>query len=392
MTLYTGEFHGIANGSEEALLAESITTGGSGANTPAINVYTDDNRNGIMVETSSVNGYPSIYVENTAYGGTVFGVYSKIDGTGLGPYSASYALYGVTGAPNGYGVYGEASGTGYGVYGHAGGSLAYGVYGQASGAGSTAVYGQATGTGSSTGVYGISTYGIGVAGASQAATGGIGVFGSCSANSSTVYGVYGLSLYGAGYAGYFSGNMNVANGNSTHSGSGTKSFRIDHPLDPENKFLLHACVESPELKTLYDGAGSADQNGELRIQLPIYFEALNTDHHYQLTAVGAPAPHLHIKDEVKNGQFTIAGAAPGQKVCWQVSGTRHDPTSAVIPFVAEVEKPLEHRGLYICPEAHGQPRDKGIDSAIHARMLESAPATQPYPPAPGHGPSRVQKG
>jgi hypothetical protein len=31
---------------------------------------------------------------------------------------------------------------------------------------------------------------------------------------------------------------------------GVKQFRIDHPLDPENKYLTHACVESPDLEDL----------------------------------------------------------------------------------------------------------------------------------------------
>ena len=45
-------------------------------------------------------------------------------------------------------------------------------------------------------------------------------------------------------AGYFSGDINVTGAIY----AGTKDFRIDHPLDPENKYLQHASVESSEMK------------------------------------------------------------------------------------------------------------------------------------------------
>jgi hypothetical protein len=44
------------------------------------------------------------------------------------------------------------------------------------------------------------------------------------------------------YAGYFSGDVNITG--SIAKGSGT--FKIDHPLDPENKYLYHSFVESPD--------------------------------------------------------------------------------------------------------------------------------------------------
>jgi hypothetical protein len=42
--------------------------------------------------------------------------------------------------------------------------------------------------------------------------------------------------------GFFAGNLQV-NGNVSKGGG---SFRIDHPLDPENKYLYHSFVESPD--------------------------------------------------------------------------------------------------------------------------------------------------
>jgi hypothetical protein len=47
-----------------------------------------------------------------------------------------------------------------------------------------------------------------------------------------------------------------------------KAFRIDHPLDPANKFLNHWSVESDELKNIYDGMVTLDENGAAAVSLP----------------------------------------------------------------------------------------------------------------------------
>ena len=63
-------------------------------------------------------------------------------------------------------------------------------------------------------------------------------------------GVAGISGTGAtGYAGYFDGKVHV-NGTLSKGGG---SFKIDHPLDPENKYLYHSFVESPDMKNIYNG-------------------------------------------------------------------------------------------------------------------------------------------
>jgi hypothetical protein len=64
-----------------------------------------------------------------------------------------------------------------------------------------------------------------------------------------------------------------ANGNLELSG--TKSFRIDHPTDPENKYLLHYSVESPEVLNTYSGKITLNDAGEAVVQLPAYFSAIN---------------------------------------------------------------------------------------------------------------------
>ena len=60
-----------------------------------------------------------------------------------------------------------------------------------------------------------------------------------------------------GLAARFEGDVDVS-GNLTKASGG---FRIDHPLDPENRYLNHSFVESPEMKNLYDGVVTLDERG-----------------------------------------------------------------------------------------------------------------------------------
>ena len=50
------------------------------------------------------------------------------------------------------------------------------------------------------------------------------------------------------------------------------------------------------MKNIYDGIAILDANGEAEIEFPDWFSALNKDFRYQLTAVGAPGPNLHIAE------------------------------------------------------------------------------------------------
>ncbi|MGD8413897.1 MAG: hypothetical protein PVF33_06680, partial [Candidatus Latescibacterota bacterium] len=52
------------------------------------------------------------------------------------------------------------------------------------------------------------------------------------------------------------------------------SVRIDHPLDPANRYLYHSLVESPDMMNVYNGTIVLDENGEATVSLPEYFEAL----------------------------------------------------------------------------------------------------------------------
>jgi hypothetical protein len=169
-----------------------------------------------------------------------------------------------------------------------------------------------------------------------------------------------------------SGGMSVQ-GNLQVTGvitAGTKDFKIDHPLDPEHKYLFHASVESPEMKNVYDGVTSLDKQGRAWVELPGYFEALNQDFRYQLTAVGAPA-QLYIAKEVRGNRFLIAGGKPDGKVSWQVTGIRRDAYAQTHPMQVEADKPAEEQGHYLYPEAYRQAQEKGVAS-VGERKLKIA--------------------
>ncbi len=161
----------------------------------------------------------------------------------------------------------------------------------------------------------------------------------------------------AGLAGYFGGDVEIT-GNLTVNG--IKSFKIDHPLDPANKYLYHYCIESDEPGNVYNGNAVLDDAGTAVVSLPDWFETLNRDFRYQLTPIGAPGPDLHIAREISGNRFTIGGGTPGMKVSWQVTGVRHDPAAEAQGAPVEVEKTVNERGKYMNPAVYGLPREMGV--------------------------------
>ena len=181
----------------------------------------------------------------------------------------------------------------------------------------------------------------------------------------------GSGLNGAtrGLAGFFSGDVQVTGVLSKAGGS----FKIDHPLDPENKYLSHSFVESPDMKNIYDGVVSLNPNGEAVVEMPEWFGALNRDFRYLLTAVGAPMPGLYIADEMANNRFKISGGMAGMKVSWQVTGIRQDAWANKNRIPVEEVKSEKERGHYLHSEAFGQPEERGVNWANepeHMRQLK----------------------
>jgi hypothetical protein len=154
--------------------------------------------------------------------------------------------------------------------------------------------------------------------------------------------------------------------NGTLTGA-AKNFKIDHPLDPANKYLVHASVESSEMMNIYTGNIVTDAQGEATVSLPGWFEALNTDFRYQLTVVGQFAQAI-VGHEIENHQFEIKTSTPNVKVSWQVTGVRQDAYTKAHPLVVEQEKEQQVRGFYLHPQLYGAPVDKQIARALHPEM------------------------
>ncbi|BCW94249.1 MAG: hypothetical protein KatS3mg007_2143 [Thermoanaerobaculum sp.] len=215
------------------------------------------------------------------------------------------------------------------------------------------------------GVHGHSDSGRGVAGGSN-----------------TGRGVYGWTA--SGVAGFFEGNVQVTGTLSKGGGS----FKIDHPLDPEHKYLYHSFVESPDMKNVYDGNVVLDQNGEAWVELPEWFEALNRDFRYQLTALGGPGPNLYVAEEIAHNRFKIAGGRPGMKVSWQVTGIRKDPFAEAHRIPVEEEKPANEQGTYLHPKEWGQPEERHVNYQEIRQMREELGKLEKQPEARFEGKPR----
>lgn len=302
---------------------------------------------------------------NTSGTGTAYGVYgSTSSGEGIAvsgrASSVSGSAVGVKGeslSSAGIGVLGtvaHASGATVGVKGETASTNGIGVHGSSSNTGGTTygVLGESESDYQGAGVRGNGNY-VGVWGQG----GRWGLYGKAdSGEAFDEYSIYGARPVGTGYAGYFDGNVKVVGSLSKGSGS----FKIDHPLDPENKYLSHSFVESPDMMNVYNGTVILDAEGSARVAMPDWFEALNREFRYQLTAIGAPGPDLYIAEEIQNNQFRIAGGSPGLKVSWQVTGVRQDPYAEANRIVVVEDKPEAERGTYLHPEAYGFGEEKGV--------------------------------
>jgi len=177
-----------------------------------------------------------------------------------------------------------------------------------------------------------------------------GVYGYASGNEGTNYGVVGTAVGSAStnWAGYFYGDVHVTGTLSKGAGA----FKIDHPLDPENRYLYHSFVESPDMMNIYNGNVILDDRGEAVVVLPDWFDALNKDFRYQLTCIGGFA-QIYIAQEISNNRFMIAGGNPGLKVSWQITGIRKDAYAEAHRIPVEQDKKGEERGTYLHPKALG---------------------------------------
>lgn len=313
---------------------------GNGVNTQGV-YGTSTNTDGVLGASSTSNG-----VRGYTFGGPYAGYFQNVSGTGTDAGLYSTGSYG--------GVF-DASG-------------AVGVWATSSAASSSTVFTHIlTGYDEVTGVFGDVSAStntsddaiIGLGGSSTSASTywNIGVYGE--AQNSTIgfdYSIYGYQLGNASfdYAGVFAGNLWCT---GTITGA-TKNFKIDHPLDPANKFLVYTSTESPDELNLYTGNITTDAGGLATVQLPEYFDLINKDCRYQLTIIGGFGQAI-VKEKEHHNHFVIATDKPNMEVSWQISGLRNDKYAQAHPSIVEEEKPASMKGRYQNPELYGMPASMG---------------------------------
>jgi hypothetical protein len=359
------------NGSLSAgpITATSSSSGGTGV---FANAGSSTASNGVIAEgATGVAGYTTVAGSIALYGDAG----SSAGSNGVVAYGAT-GVAGYATVSGGIALYGDAGSStasngvvGYGATGVAGNSTITGSYGTF-GSGSTGVWGNSTGTGANVGVLGTGGA-FGVLGQSSSTSGSGGGF----SNSTTGDALFTYNQSG-GYAAFFDGDVDV-DGKLSKAGG---SFKIDHPLDPANKYLYHSFVESPDMMNIYNGNATTDASGSAMVTLPEWFETLNRDFRYQLTVMGQFAQAI-VASKVANHQFTIKTDKPNVEVSWQVTGIRQDAWANAHRIQVEVAKAPADRGLYLHPELFGAPPEKSIALAHHPTMLKLMKQQAAKPPA-----------
>ena len=290
---------GVGSGTSPGVSGQGGSNQGAGGNftaTNGIGLHTASGGNDAVASTTSANGRSGIYANDLSIGG------------GWGGFFTSKAGVGV----------------------------------HAASAGNDAVAASTSASGRS-GIYATNT----------ATNGGFGGYFS----SKNGVGLYARANPARAPAGFFAGNVEI---HGALSVTGTKSFVIDDPRDPANKFLVHAADESPQAENVYNGNVTTDANGFATVTLPAYFDAENTAPRYQLTVIGSFAQAVVWKEEQHN-QFEIRTNHGGVKVSWQVSAVRNDPWVRAHPQPTEQAKPASQRGRYLYPAGFGKPASLTID-------------------------------
>lgn len=365
---------GAGGGASCVTLDEAYDCGGAGAGrsisadagaveitTAAANgvgMLASHSANGIAIgalSTSTANPYAALEASSVSNSGTfanpVGTIFGSYDGTGdwssgilgqnLSTAPDAHGIIGISSSASAGGIYGSNA-TGFGTIGNG----VYGVFGQAEDPAGGGVVGQLSAALGATqaGYLGVvrNTYEYAVFADNdilfeQFLDGAAG-------------GTYTISFDATTGGGQVTGMFN--------KGGGT--FKIDHPLDPENKYLYHSFVESPDMMNIYDGIEVFDENGFATVKLPDYFEALNKDFRYQLTAIGAAMPNLYVAEEINNNTFVIGGGEANKKVSWQVTGVRQDKFANENRVVDEVEKEDYNKGRYLHPTLFGAPKSQGV--------------------------------
>jgi len=290
----------------------------------------------VMQAHGNLKGIYNIVADNSGGDQVIVGMDNSLNGTGTSTkigYSNSVVAAGTTGSTTGFTstctsstnsdnknidltTNGSGSGVKYGIknlVNTTGDGNKYGIYNQVI---------TGNGIGNRIGVYSqVDTL--------QSITSCIAILGNLSTN----------AIPNGKYAGFFNGKVHV-NGTLSKSAG---SFMIDHPLDPDNKYLYHSFVESPDMMNIYNGNITTNSEGIAEVILPSYFEALNIDFRYQLTVLGKFAQAI-ILNKVSQNKFVIKTSEPNTEVSWQVTGIRNDKYAKENRIIPEVSKGEDMKG------------------------------------------------
>ncbi len=193
--------------------------------------------------------------------------------------------------------------------------------------------------------------------------GGTGCWGALGSGS---YGVRGyMANVASDFAGYFDGDAKIT-GSLWVTGDIFKNncnFLIDHPLNPENKMLRHACVESPENLLIYRAKAMLDADGEARVEMADYFTALAKEDEATVTLTPVGKPFLTGYDWGPDySAFTVYGD-PNREVSWVVYADRDDPAARQRRLPVEMAKEPDSKlcppGKLLAPTAYGYPESMG---------------------------------
>ncbi len=349
-------------------------------------IITSNSLNTNFINGISPSGYAVIGAQNKFAPGQSFagdGVYMIVGDPGCGGPYAAIGFINLSGCTN-YSLLGDGKST-Y-VNAPTGGKISFSIgnkqYGYMDSGGTLNMIP------SGAGIFINGADGDGVLAISTQA-GASGVIGQDDEANPETFAVWGHNTSGEGY-GVVSTGSALITGNLEVEGAitaGTKDFKIDHPLDPANKYLYHASVESSEMMNIYTGNITTDSQGEATVKMPSWFEAVNTDFRYQLTVMGQFAQAI-VSQKLENSQFTIKTNAPNVEVSWQVTAVRHDPYAMAHPLVVEQNKPEREVGFYMHPELYGQPEQRarmwGIAPHKMHAMQERAKSKRPASAVAAH--------
>lgn len=332
------------------------TDGPAGTAVRGIATSTSGSNYGVYAKTNSNNGR-AIYglVSSTSTGVSIAGDFENMAASGVGVHAIASSNVGTTVG----GIFVASGTSGRGIV-----SEAYSATGSTFG-----------GVFISNSKTGVGVYGTGAAGTDTT------VGGYFTSDSEDGKGVRGVAQNSAGHSfGVYGSTFSPSNGYGVYSNgrsgaSGTKSFRIDHPLDPEHKYLNHYCSEGPEPLNVYSGTATTDGQGYAWIQLPDYFDEINKDPRYQLTVIsgGADFVQAMVSKKIEARRFQIRTSKPRTEVCWEVKGVRNDAFVRAYGAPVETLKPKNEIGRYQRPELYGKPQEMGIDAVAAQKPPEPPP-------------------